>query len=96
MPFERPTVQLLAPVLVSALVSAAGWLVLPPEARVLHHSSGATWSRDVALVAYPVLVAGLAGIGVVADRLGDGRRWLGVAVAWAVVVVQMALFIAAA
>ena len=96
MRYRRLRFLSVAPVLASALVSAVGLVALPADARVLRHSSGTTWSRDVALVAYPLLVAVLAGIASVADRLGDDRRLLGMAVTWAVVLVQVALFIAAA
>lgn len=85
-------------VVASVVTSVVGWALLPETARVLHHSSGATWTRDVAVLAYPAVVAGIAAVVFLVTRSEDGNprdRWLGGAAVWLVVAFQAGAFIAA-
>lgn len=82
----------------SVITSVIGWVLLPADARVLHHSSGATWTRDVAVLAYPAVVAGIAAVVFLVTRSEDGNprdRWIGGGVLWFVVAFQAGAFIAA-
>lgn len=86
-------------VVASVITSVIGWALLPETARVLHHGSGATWTRDVAVLAYPAVVAGIAAVVFLATRSADGNprdRWIGGIVLWPVVAFQVGAFIAAA
>lgn len=82
----------------SVITSVIGWVLLPADARVLHHSSGATWTRDVAVLAYPAVVAGIAAVVFLVTRSEDGNprdRWIGGGGLWLVVAFQAGAFIAA-
>ena len=51
----------------SAAAALAGHFLLPAAARVVHHSSGSTWSKQTSVVAFPAIVAGLV-LGSLASR----------------------------
>ena len=81
----------------SLLMSVLGSSFLPEHARVVHHSSGATWSKDEALRLFPLSVGiavFVAGVLFWAKRAAGGVISLGLAAfvtAW-----QTVAFLAAA
>ena len=82
----------------SVITSMIGWVLLPETAQVVHHSSGATWSRDVAVLAYPAALAGVAIFLFLVTRSPDRTprdRWIGGVALWLVVAFQAGAFIAA-
>lgn len=85
--FFTPHAHLLigAAIATSITASLTGWSMLSPDAVITRNSIGATWSRDVALIAFPCVVGVLAICGLALRAVGNGPGAKGFAIGAALV-----------